>query len=506
MVKRGKLSSNLFTNVANLGLNAVIGVWLTPYLVHRLGVAAYGIIPLATTVTSYLGVITLVLNAAVARFLTIDIEREDYEKANRTFNTSLFGNIILATALLLPMTWLVLFHVDSIFHLPSGFEAQAKMFFVCTLVVFTLALLTAPFEVATYCQNRFDIRNAISMTGSILRIGLIVLLFNVFQPQMWHVGVSAVIAGVFALLFSMKTWKTLIPKLYIHRSMLDLSALRELTAAGKWIAISQIGTILLVSIDLVVVNRLFGAEATGRYAPLLQWPVLLRYLGLTLSTVLGPTVLYFYANSDIDGLISYTRRAVKFLGLAMALPVGLVCGLSKPLLILWLGQEFSALSPLLVVMTSHLCINLGYLPLHNISMATNKVRWPGITQLLAGASNLLLALFLSKSLGLGLYGVAAAGAIVLTARNVFFTPLYSAHILGKDYTIFLKEVLPIGVIGFLVAVGCWFASFHVALVSWPRMSIFAGLVSSLYLGIVWGFVLSAEERKMIREVVWVRKN
>ena len=42
--------------------------------------------------------------------------------------------------------------------------------------------------------------------------------------------------------------------------------------------------------------------------------------------------------------------------------------------------------------------------------------------------------------GLGVYGVALAGAIMLTAKNVLFTPLHAAGILSRSPTAFYREI------------------------------------------------------------------
>lgn len=47
-----QLPRNLAANIAYFLVNIVIGVLLVPYFINTLGVAAYGIIPLATSRTT----------------------------------------------------------------------------------------------------------------------------------------------------------------------------------------------------------------------------------------------------------------------------------------------------------------------------------------------------------------------------------------------------------------------------------------------------------------------
>ena len=85
-----------------------MGLWLTPYLIRHLGVAAYGLVPLAVTVTSYMGLFTTALNAAVGRFITLCLDRHDYAEANRIFNTSFWGTVAVLVILLGPASMAVL--------------------------------------------------------------------------------------------------------------------------------------------------------------------------------------------------------------------------------------------------------------------------------------------------------------------------------------------------------------------------------------------------------------
>ena len=99
-VKRGRTVTNLAANFGNFAFNMLVGLWFTPYMIHHLGTASYGLIPLVTQITGYMTVLTIALNSVVGRFVTIAFEQHDDEEANRFFNTALFANVFLVLALL----------------------------------------------------------------------------------------------------------------------------------------------------------------------------------------------------------------------------------------------------------------------------------------------------------------------------------------------------------------------------------------------------------------------
>lgn len=501
---KGRFIINLMANVANFIVSVIIGLWFTPYLIHHLGVAAYGLIPLAMTVTSYLQLLTIALNGAVGRYLTIAMERKDIEDANRIFNTSLVGSILIILVVLGPMFWLSM-HAYWFFNVPPGYEQQFSWLFLCTVGMFLPTTLSSAFSLSSFCRNRFDILNTVNIVSNLTRVLAVVILFRIFAPQVWHVGAGMVMAGVIGIIGSVLIWRYLTPMLHIRPRLFSIKTLQQLVGTGGWFFVNQIGTILFLSIDIVVVNKLVGTEAGGHYGAIMQWSSLLRGIGGVVAGVFGPTIIAFYAHQDIAGLVKYSRQAVKYQGLVIALPVGIICGLSAPLLRVWLGPDFVSLAPLMSLMTFHLCVNIGVLPLFNIQVATNNVRIPGIVTCVMGAMNLGLALLLAGPVGWGMYGVATAGAIMLTAKNLLFTPWYGARILGIGYGSFFRETIPIiGATLGLAGIGLLLSHIF-SIHNWTGLIIAGAILTTMYVLVTYLVLLSKEERLMAIKMIFSKK-
>jgi len=498
--KRGRFATNLSANLGYFVFSTIIGIWFVPYLIRHLGTSSYGLIPLVTQITGYMAILTLSINSAVGRFMTISLERGEHDTANEYFNTSLLAGVVLALVLSGPVICAALY-VDKLIDVPPDQVAQTQVLFVCAAAAFLLTALKMPFDVSTYCLNRFDLRNALLVGQKLVSVGFVVAIFAAGNAQIWHVGLGTVLGTCVAAAGSVWLWRTLTPSLRVAVSYCKWSAFRRLIALGGWTSVNAVGSLLFLGIDLIIVNHYFGPEAGGRYAAVLQWPILLRTIGATVAGVFGPTILYHYARRDMDGLTRYARRAVKCVGLTIALPVGLICGLGAPLLETWLGPDFVDLSWLLLLMTVHLCVNVAVTPCFNVQVATNRVRWPGIVTFLMGLVNLGLALLLAGPMGWGMYGVAAAGAIALTGKNLIYTPLYAAHILRCKWTTFFREVLPIIVaaVATLLAGKAIAASWDVT--GWPRLILVGAAISGVYAACAYWVLLNRDDRGIVRRLL-----
>jgi O-antigen/teichoic acid export membrane protein len=495
-----QLVVNIVANGGGYIFVTFVSAWFVPYLIHRLGVAAYGMIGLASSVTSYLSIITLSLNGAVGRYLTIDLERKDFDSANRTFNTSLLGTAAIILVLL-PLVVAASLAVPRIFNVPAGQEEASKWLFAFVMTSFLVNELDSAFSVSSWARNRFDLRNIVSTLSQISRVGLIILLFSSMQASLWHVGLGALAATIFGLGGDIIIWRWLTPQLHIRLRAFDRSRVRQLFSMGGWLVVNQIGSLLFLNIALIMVNTLLGAVAAGQYSSILLFSTLLRGLAGTVGGILTPTILARFAQGDLTGMNRISDKSVKLMGLAVALPVGLICGLAHPLLQLWLGPDFVPLAGLLVLLMWHLCINLAVLPLFGLQVAFNRVKIPGIVTLAMGIMHVVVAVVFVKGLGWGLYGIAAAGALVLTLKNAVFTPIYGALIQKLPWWTFLWGMAP-GQAGALVlTLGAYAGTRLLPITNWFSLLAIGAALGAAYLALAYLALLNAEDRQLLWSLV-----
>jgi len=437
------------------------------------------------------------LNTSVSRFLTVDLQRGDYAAANRTFNTALFG-LSIVILLMIPVVLVVAYFVPTIFSIPTGQESGVVLLFLGVSAAFLIRTWSGNFTVQLFAYNRLDLQNLVNIINLLIQTGLIVLLFTLLGPNLAFIGEAYLTGALVASGVSIILARRVCPNLWISIHSFDLRRVRDLCEMGWWVVINQIGSLLFLQIDLIVVNLLFGATSAGEYAIALQWVVLLRAIAVVLSGVLTPTILSYYAREQTETLIKVTQSAVKLMGLAMALPIGLVCGLAPKLLMIWVGSEYVSLAPLMILLTAHLVVNLTVQPLFSINIAYNQVRLPGIITLCMGIWNFGLAIALPLLTGLGYYGVAAAGAIVLTLKNALFTPWYATRVLGIGVHTFTWSMFPGIIATIFIGISAATLGAVLPLPNLVTLTTTSLAVTLVYLAAVWVFGLSKFEHGLFK--------
>lgn len=497
------LVRNITTNFLIFFISILIGLLLPPFVIDKLGIEAYGLIPLANSISSYALIIAITINGTIARYLILDIANKEYHNGNRTFNTAFWG-LVFVLLTISPVLFYISFNIENFVNIPKEIENEAHLLFFTIFISFIVSSLTSLLNSSPYINNRLDLINLTTLTNSMVKIGAIVILFHFISVSLINFGIANVLASFFTLVVSYIIFKQQTPFLSIRIKLFSFSIFKEILSMGGWLLVSQIGALLFLQIDLLVINLVKGAEDAGMYSVLLPWNTLIRTFAAVIAGVVAPIQLNFYANKKLDELLKITSLSVKYLGVLMSLIVALLCVFSERLLFLWLGNGFVELHWLFIILISHLGINLSVLPLYPLSNAYKKVKIPGIVTVILGLLNAALAFALLKYTSLGLYGVALSGFIVLTLKNIGFAAPYTAYILGLKKTYFLKSMLPsIFVFAAVFIIGTSFNSIY-RVNSWVEL-ILSMMVLSI-IAITGVFIGIANKMEKLFVISYIKKN
>ncbi|KAA6441170.1 lipopolysaccharide biosynthesis protein [Dyadobacter flavalbus] len=493
------LKKNLISNILLFVLNGIISFWLPPFLVKKLGIGAYGLIPLSTSMIGYAAIITVAINSSVSRFLALDLTNENYTAANRTFNTA-FTSLFTLLALLAPCLFIFSFNISKFISIPEGLGHDASILFMCVSVGFIMSAFTSIFNSSAYIANRLDLVNRVSVINTYTRVILILFIFLLINVSLTGYGTSILIASIISSSYSFYLFRKFTPTIKIDFKLFDKSVLGEMLSMGWWLIVIQLGSILFLQIDLLVINKLLGNVQAGKYGIILGWSHIIRTLAIALSGSLGPLILNLYAKKEFDQMIRLTQMSNKVLSLFIGCMVSVLCIIAPALLSIWIGPEYASLKWLFMLVLLPLPINLGVLPLFSLNRAYNKLRVPGIYTVIMGACNLFLAMYLVGETSLKLYGVAAASGIVLTFKNFIFMPIYVASNMGINKLTFFKASLSTMLL-LAIAVGTSLVYFNFFVITdWFHLILHSGILFLIFAGISF-LLLNQAERKMILNTV-----
>src|ERR1700730_102265 len=123
----------LFKNVGSswfaLGVNIIVGVLLSPYILHHLGDEAFGLWVLIFSVTGYYGLFDLGIRSSIVRYVATFSATKSQDELNRLISTALITYTAIGT-LALFVTLTGSYFVASIFKIAPDFLYTARWLFL----------------------------------------------------------------------------------------------------------------------------------------------------------------------------------------------------------------------------------------------------------------------------------------------------------------------------------------------------------------------------------------
>lgn len=440
-------------NLISNGLSALSGIglsfFLTPYIVATLGKEGYGFYPLSNNFVMYAGILTTALNSMSTRFITISLEKNDIKQVNIYFNSVLFGNLLISVFFFF-VGALFCFFADLILEIPTHLKPDVKLLFAFVFLGLIINVSSSIFSVSSFALNRFDKLAMINIGVNIIRLLTIILLFYIFTPQLYFLGLSSVFSAFYFLFASYRMTKRILPEVYFSLGDFSWHALSILVGAGIWNSVLALSNVINTQVDLILANRFFGASEMGILSLTKFVPTALQLLLGIIVPLFLPELLKAYANGDTKRMKVNLDHSFKAIFLIVLLPIAMFFVYGEDFFKLWLPNEDSKQLYILSIITLIPFLIHGTIEtIHHVFVITNKLRAASFWGVFVSMASFILVILLCRYSKLGIYAIPIATLITGTISHLTFTPLYAAKCLDEKAVYFYKRILK-GAISFIL--------------------------------------------------------
>ena len=211
---RWQMSKNIAMNILAFAVQLIINFYISPIVVSGIGTEAYGFIGLANDFTSYASILTSVFNSVAARFIATAYYNNDYESANKYFNSLIVANLAMAGILGVVGTVIVP-NLDTFLEIPASIRFDVKLTFALVFGAYILQLITTVFTTSTFVANRTDIQGMRNIINQIVRLGLIVIFLNFISLRIYWIALATLGAGVVVAVMNVSLTKVLTPHISV---------------------------------------------------------------------------------------------------------------------------------------------------------------------------------------------------------------------------------------------------------------------------------------------------
>lgn len=493
-----RLAINMAFSVAAFVLNTLISFFITPYITSQFGSEAYGFIKLSTDFTSFAALVTLALNSMSSRFIMLERERGNVKAANEYYSSLMLANVVL-TLFIGTVSVITVLNLEKIISIPEGMTSEVKIVFAITFFSFLISLATSIYGNCFYLSNRLDISSIKTAESTIIRVGVIIGLFLLFQPKISYVAMGSLASTVYLCVCNFFYSHRLLPDLKVRRRYFSFERIKELLLSGIWNSITKLSQIFSSELDLLMTNIMINSQMMGYLSIAKTVPTLVASFNSTIANVFSPNLMMLYAKDDIDGLKKAAKTAMKFMCLFVSIPNAILITMGKEFFDLWVpGQPSHMINVLSILTIINSVITGPTQPLYQIFTITNKIKQSSIVLIIYGLCSVLVTFLCLQVTDWGVYavaGVSLVGSIIVAL--IYHVP-YAAKYIGLPKKTFFPEIgISILSMAILCIIGSAVNYFMELNSSWLMWFTGACLTGLLGLIINIFLILNKEERKKL---------
>ena len=483
--ERTQILKNVGSSWSALGTNVLVGIFLSPVILHRLGDAAYGIWILIFSVTGYYGLFDLGIRSSIIRYVSKYSATGENEKLASFVNTSLFAYTIIG-AVSLTLTVALSSYVGKLFRIPPGMERQTHILLLLVGSAVSLGFPLGVFGGMLEGLQRFYIQNWTSIATTLLRAALIVHFLNRGHGLITVALITVALPIVGSIARGILVFRFCPVPLGLK--YVDKESFRHMATYGGTTFLVIVAAQLRFRTDELVLGGMMSTIAITYFSIGARIVDYAQEFVSSMAQIFVPMSSHSEAKGDLERLRKVYVAGNRMCAL-LILPITVVLILlGKHIIRIWVGARYIPTSyPVLVILIIPFTLMLMQAASGRVLFGIGKHQALAKVTLMEGIANVILSIALVPPLGVA--GDALGTAIPLCLTFLVFLPRHLGKQLGVPVRTFVYQAFSLPILLTLPLVGVvWFANRFFTPRNLVQLAAEIGFAFSIYgTGVLWAY-------------------
>jgi O-antigen/teichoic acid export membrane protein len=481
---------------ATMAVNAV-GFFLSPFIVHRLGVAAYGVWVLTISSINYMAILDLGMASSVIRFVSKGHATQDHEGASEALSAVLWVRLQIS-ALILLLTGVLAVVFPHVFKVPPDLAGDARKALLIIGLTTAIGMSFGVFSSTLSALHRYDLRSYVTLTQLTIRVTGVVYSLRTGHGIVAIALCELTAATVGNCLLAYLARRTY-PELKIRLTKPRWEVLRKIWSYSVYAFMVTIAVQLVYQTDNLVVGKWVSVSAVAFYS---IGNSLCRYTDQVvgaMTTTFTPAASTYEAAGDLSGLRSLYFNGTRAT-MAFSLPIVLTLIIRGHSFIgVWMGPQFSRTSGMVVaILAVALMFSLQNTTAGAIAFGVEKHKMLAKWSMGEAIANLVLSITLARTIGI--YGVAIGTLIPSLVVHLVLWPRYVCRLVDVSFGQVFRNVWgPV----FLCAIPFAAASYAVDVI-FPVHHMITFVLQTILLLPLFGIAIGLVFRDSVRRLILPR--
>jgi O-antigen/teichoic acid export membrane protein len=433
-----KLAVQTFKNVGSnwfgTVLTVLVGVFLSPFILHMLGDDAFGLWILILSITGYYGIFDFGIRSSIVKYVAEFEATGDRDGLTRVVNVSIFVYSCVALALLV-VTSIGSLYLNVLFRISPSFLHTARLLFLMVGSSIALGLPMSVFAGILEGLQKFYFVNVIQAVATLLRVLLIIFALDHGLGLLTVAFITVLIPLLSYVVYAWQVMHT-IPLKFGER-FVDKSTCKLMFRYSIFSFISIVAFRLRFQTDAIIIGAMLSASAITYFS---IGSKLISYSSLFVAGVaqiLTPMFSQLHATNDQRRLRKLFVLGNRACGL-VALPISAtLLVLGKSVIDVWVGPRYESSYLILVILLIPSILSDLQGGSRQMLYGMGRHQALAIVNVVEGLINVVMSTVLIHYWGI--VGDALGTAIPLTITSVLFLPPYLCRLLKIPLWKFLGE-------------------------------------------------------------------
>ena len=295
-----------------------ISLYTSRVILSALGVEDYGVYSVVGGAIAMFGVISSALSAAISRFITFELGKNDLKKLQDVFSTSINIQLIISVVIIIIAETAGLWFLYTKLNIPSDRIDAAFWVLQFSLLSFCTNLLSVPYNACIIAHERMKAFAYVSIVEAVGKLGICYLI--IISP--WDKLISYA-----AMVFAISLFIRFIYGVYCHKNFeecrykitFDKSLLKNIGAFAGWNFFTNTAAIFNTQGVNILINMFFGVTFNAARGIAVQVDSAVMQFVNNFIMAINPQITKKYAVGNIDEMNRLVCRGARFSYLLMLL-------------------------------------------------------------------------------------------------------------------------------------------------------------------------------------------
>ncbi len=466
----------------------IVGFFLTPYIVGRLGVERYAVWALVGVITNYFGLLDFGVGSSFVKYVSEFHTIKEYSGINKLVNTG-FAFYVMLGAGIVALAALFAGPLMSFLKIPVPLHEEARFVFVLAVGIFCVSNAMGVFMAIQAGLQRMDLANKVAVAASLATVAGTVFFLEQGYGLRGLIVNNAIVLVLTSVMYIVSAYR-LLPELSFRPFSWDQPMFKRIFSFGWRIQFSRIAGTVTVQTDKVLIAYFLSVGLVTFYqlgSNIVMYAITVPGL---LVSALVPAFSEIEARGERRRLIESYLRSTKYLAFA-AMPLFVFIAVAAHrIMFVWMGVGYAQSAGIIRILAAAFLVNVLARASGALCMAIER---PGY---LMSASLIMIALNIPLSILLidmfGFFGAAWGTMLSVNAGTSYF--LYRLH---KNLAVpagsYLRATAPF-LIASLAAAAFAYSFDSIARAAWPDLkrigqaavlSAACGMFAFVYLAILY---------------------